>query len=530
MLLAFASLGAGMASAEQNEQTVNLEDLGILEVTINEDGVVDVVITKEAFYSFLGVDLEFTNDEVPAIEEIVVELSLDDDGKLVIENLEYNLAENQPDEIVITLLLSEELLEILEEENPEELMDWVVDLTDLMLDSEVEDDYFGSRIYWADMAYQLRGCQGDYDHVMESEDPEGAFYTLAEELVENIDERVQWADLAYQLRGEQDDYDRVMHADSPEDEFYAIYDEMVEDDESEEEVFEDWNESEEEDVEDWAELGYSIDMRDGDVSQIVVIVNTDGEIADVTVIVIYEDGEYDMFEVTMMLEDLRERLVNFDGIVVWNWVPTTTPPMEDICERGRIAGAFNVFENGSGEVRGQVMDDEGNIIGQMWGVFNEDGFIHGFGGANHTADAQWKAVAEDGRFTGLWNMLDSDEEGVLKGYYELNETGDSGVFRGKWKMQNCLDDRADTPDEDREFEPRLMPIRVDEDRDLVKPMVKPNKDKPMADKVSDVMDKPLVETEGGAIIDVGDAAAGSTLGTIALLGAGFIRRRVTGGL
>jgi hypothetical protein len=78
MLLAFASLGAGMASAEQNEQTVNLEDLGILEVTVNEDGVVDVVITKEAFYSFLGVDLEFTSDEVPAIEEIVVELSLDD--------------------------------------------------------------------------------------------------------------------------------------------------------------------------------------------------------------------------------------------------------------------------------------------------------------------------------------------------------------------------------------------------------------------------------------------------------------------
>ena len=51
------------------------------------------------------------------------------------------------------------------------------------------------------------------------------------------------------------------------------------------------------------------------------------------------------------------------------------------------------------------------------------------------------------------------------------------------------------------------------------------------DKLGDVMDKPLVEDEnGGAIVDVGEAAAGSTLGTIALLGAGFIRRRITGGI
>jgi hypothetical protein len=50
------------------------------------------------------------------------------------------------------------------------------------------------------------------------------------------------------------------------------------------------------------------------------------------------------------------------------------------------------------------------------------------------------------------------------------------------------------------------------------------------DDLSDVMDKPILETEGGAIIDISDAAAGSTLGTIALLGAGFLRRRLTGGI
>ena len=40
----------------------------------------------------------------------------------------------------------------------------------------------------------------------------------------------------------------------------------------------------------------------------------------------------------------------------------------------------------------------------------------------------------------------------------------------------------------------------------------------------------VVEAEAATLVDIGDAAAGSTLGTIALLGAGFIRRRITGGV
>jgi hypothetical protein len=52
----------------------------------------------------------------------------------------------------------------------------------------------------------------------------------------------------------------------------------------------------------------------------------------------------------------------------------------------------------------------------------------------------------------------------------------------------------------------------------------------MLKQLDDVMDKPVLETESGGVINVGDAAAGSTLGTIALLGAGFLRRRITGGI
>ena len=45
MLLAFASLGAGMVSAEDcNGQTVDLEELGILEVSMSEDGVVEACL------------------------------------------------------------------------------------------------------------------------------------------------------------------------------------------------------------------------------------------------------------------------------------------------------------------------------------------------------------------------------------------------------------------------------------------------------------------------------------------------------
>ena len=81
-----------------------------------------------------------------------------------------------------------------------------------------------------------------------------------------------------------------------------------------------------------------------------------------------------------------------------------------------------------------------------------------------------------------------------------------------------------------EVRPRHSPIMVDADRIDTRPMdIKP-KQKPLMEKLGDVMDEPLVEDENGAIVDIGDAAAGSTLGTIALLGAGFIRRRITGGL
>ena len=204
------------------------------------------------------------------------------------------------------------------------------------------------------------------------------------------------------------------------------------------------------------------------------------------------------------------------------------------CERGTLRGVFTLDESGNGTMNGLVYNEDGQVISNIWGEFDTDGFAHGLVGASTIEPGmQWKAVYMDGEFSGLWKMLEESDEayGVLKGYYEVNEAGDSGVFKGKWKETGChhmLED-VDRSDLD-EVRPRHAPIKIDADRIDTRPMDISPKQKPLMEKLGDVMDEPLVEDEGGTIVDIGDAAAGSTLGTIALLGAGFIRRRITGGL
>jgi len=498
MLLAVATLGAGVSAEQSNERLYDLEELGILELSM-DDGVVEAMITSESFLSFMDSD----DAALLAIESIAMNVGLSDDGELELTEIDINVGEEQSNEIAVTLRLTDDLLELLHDEDlsSEDLLRELGFGDDLGLDDfnpEVADDYWHSRTYWADEAYQVRGSQADYDAVMDSEDPEEEFYNIYEEVMSDWEEEedIHWADEA------------------PENAERELMDELVE-------------------------------ARDGDISQVIIIVNTDGEIADVTILVIYEDGEYEIFTFSTMLIDIREQLLDVDAIVVWNWIPT--PPVDPVdedddeldvlrrsqCERGTLRGAFTLDENGNGTMRGLVYNEDGEVISNMWGQFDADGFAHGLGGADNQTDVRWKAVYLDGEFEGLWKMTNEsdDTRGVLKGYYEVNETGDSGVFKGKWKETGChhmLED-VDRPDMD-EVRPRHAPIKIDADRIDTRPMDTSPKQKPLMEKLGDVMDEPLVEDENGAIVDIGDAAAGSTLGTIALLGAGFIRRRITGGL
>jgi hypothetical protein len=509
MLLAFASLGAGVTAEQSNEMTTDLEDLGILALSMDEDGVVEALITQDVFQSFMNSD----DAALMAIESVAMSVSLDEDGKLVLSDLEINVGENQSTEIAVTLRLSDELVDILRDENVdlEELLNEVGFGDDLGLDDfapEDEDDYedyLGSRLHWANDAYQLRGSQLDYDRVMEAEDPGMEFDAIHDELMQDWEEE-----------NSSDELDEEYH-EAPE---------------------------EENDRDDSDALNDTLDSREDDITQIVVIVNTNGEIADVTVIVIYEDGDYDMYVFTMLLEDLRARLANFDGIVVWNWVPAPpVDPVDDVlresCRSGTMRGTFTVDENGNGTIRGLVYNEQGELLTNMWGGFNTDGFVRGLAGDNTSMPiAQWKAVSEDGRFNGLWKMIDAEDgtRGILKGIYELNDNRTGGVFHGKWKAVNCHADLRDVDDMERpdigDTGPRHSPLRVDAERiDDVRQLDKaPGKDS-LRQKIGHVMDKPIVENEdGGSLVDIGDATAASTLGTIALLGAGFLRRRVTGGL
>jgi len=75
------------------------------------------------------------------------------------------------------------------------------------------------------------------------------------------------------------------------------------------------------DVEIRDELDLSaVDDGELEVLEVIVVVYTDGDMAWVMVIVIYEDWTYDVFRTGLMeLSIVRERLANFDGIVVVIW-------------------------------------------------------------------------------------------------------------------------------------------------------------------------------------------------------------------
>ena len=63
--------------------------------------------------------------------------------------------------------------------------------------------------------------------------------------------------------------------------------------------------------------------------------------------------------------------------------------------------------------------------------------------------------------------------------------------------------------------------------DEVKPKPKPSDDgvEQIKKDAADLLDKKLVETDGGMSVDVGDAAAGGAITSIPMLGLSLLRRR-----
>ena len=141
MLLAIATLGAGVSAEQSNERLSDLEDLGILELSM-DDGVIEAMVTTDAFLTFMNSD----EAALMVIESIDMNVGLSDEGELELTEIDIGVGEEQSDEIAVTLRLSDELVELLQDEDldSEDLLRELGFGDDLGLDDfnpEVADDY-----------------------------------------------------------------------------------------------------------------------------------------------------------------------------------------------------------------------------------------------------------------------------------------------------------------------------------------------------------------------------------------------------
>jgi len=272
---------------------------------------------------------------------------------------------------------------------------------------------------------------------------------------------------------------------------------------------------------------------DQDGNNVVVLVWTNGEVAWVVVVVIHDDGTYDVNKVgRMSVEDLRERLANFDGRVIVNYIGDSD---EDQCAHGFLAARWSLIDAtanaGDGQFRGVWMDAEGFIGGDIIGLF-ANGQFRGEA-TNLDGDIIATFAGEYGRSTyyGEWQLLDGTANGVLAGKYRLNADGD-GAMKGRWKADCSEPGVEPVPIGPSHIDvkprpmplPKPMPLPID---DEVKPKPKPSDDgvEKIKNNAEDLLKTKLVETDGGVSVDVGDAAAGGAISSIPMLGLSLLRRR-----
>lgn len=115
----------------------------------------------------------------------------------------------------------------------------------------------------------------------------------------------------------------------------------------------------------------------------------------------------------------------------------------DVCERGFLAGRWDKVEDGRGRFIGRVMNDEGEPVGHIRGIYGrrENG-EQVFFGKFINLEGEFKGIFhgnyDDGQFRGRW-LHRSGDHGVLGGIYREGipgpETG--GHFVGRWAETSC---------------------------------------------------------------------------------------------
>ena len=92
MLLAIATLGAGVSAEQSNERLSDLEDLGILELSM-DDGVIEAMVTTDAFLTFMNSD----EAALMVIESIDMNVGLSVEGELELTEIDIGVGEEQSD-------------------------------------------------------------------------------------------------------------------------------------------------------------------------------------------------------------------------------------------------------------------------------------------------------------------------------------------------------------------------------------------------------------------------------------------------
>jgi hypothetical protein len=203
------------------------------------------------------------------------------------------------------------------------------------------------------------------------------------------------------------------------------------------------------DVEERDELDLSsIDDGALEVLEVVVVVYTDGDMAWVMVIVIYEDWSYDVFRTGLMeLSIVRERLADFDGIVVVIWTDFGNDDDEDDVDQSNLLVRRILSWMWQNNItiedlmnRCPLTDDiVGNEDASDWSqgqafacrvLLYLRAHWDGFGDSDDTDDEDNRCPS--GYLNGKWALSDTHRGGDFKGYFIDSEGNIRGTLSGQF--------------------------------------------------------------------------------------------------
>lgn len=136
LTLALLSPLAGLAAAEQDEQNSDHVDT-VLVIAVNEDGTIDITMAQEMFSTLVEGASGESADTLPPIASIQMSIGLDDAGHLELDDFVITLADELPDEVTVSVSLSDGVWELLQNGNL--TADDILNMIPLEMDDEKDE-------------------------------------------------------------------------------------------------------------------------------------------------------------------------------------------------------------------------------------------------------------------------------------------------------------------------------------------------------------------------------------------------------